>query len=97
VKYGRSAYEAMSCGRNVVVFGSRGGDGFVAPSTFGAMFARNCSGWGTRKLEMSKPDVWNRLEAEILRFEPQAGLENRRLVLEHLDVARHVGDFLRYC
>jgi hypothetical protein len=95
--YGRSAYEAMSCGRNVVVFGQRGGDGFVTRSTFAPMFQRNCSGWGTRKLEMSQPDVWEQLEAEILRFDPDAGIANRRLVEEHLDVEHHVDELLRYC
>lgn len=95
--YGRSAYEAMSCGRNVIVFGQNGGDGFVSPASFPAMFDRNCSGWGTRKLSMSAPDVWERLAEELARFDPAAGAANRQLAIEHVGAARAVERFLAFC
>lgn len=95
--YGRSAYEAMSCGRNVIVFGVNGGDGFVTPAEFGPMFERNCSGWGTRKLERGAADLWERFSAELRRFDPEAGKANRRLAVEQLDVERHLDSFLAHC
>lgn len=94
--YGRSAYEAMSCGRNVVIFGQHGGDGFVTPEDFAPMFDRNCSGWGTRKLALTDPQVWDRLDEELARFSPEAGHANRALAIEHLDVERHLDELLRY-
>lgn len=95
--YGRSAYETMSCGRNVVVFGKNGGDGFVTPADFEPMFERNCSGWGTQKLKLSAPDVWERLGDELKRFSPEAGRLNRRLAVERLEVERHIDSFLAHC
>jgi hypothetical protein len=95
--YGRSAYEAMSCARNVIVFGQNGGDGFITPADFGPMFERNCSGWGTQKLKRSAPEVWEQLAAELKRFHPEAGRANRRLAVEHLEVERHIETFLQHC
>lgn len=95
--YGRSAYEAMSCGRNVIVFGQNGGDGAVTPESFSAMFDRNCSGWATRKLAMNDPDVWERLAEEIARFDPNAGAANRQLAVESVDAGRYIDGFLSAC
>lgn len=95
--YGRSVYEAMSCGRNVIVFGVNGGDGFVTPAEFGPMFERNCSGWGTQKLRRGAEDLWERFSEELRRFDPEAGKANRKLAVEHLEVERHIDSFLAHC
>lgn len=44
ISLGRGCYEAMACGRNVIIFDYRGGDGFVLPETFPIFRKNNCSG-----------------------------------------------------
>jgi len=44
VSLGRGAYEAMACGRNVIIYDYRGGDGFVTPASVPVFRHCNCSG-----------------------------------------------------
>lgn len=44
ISLGRGCYEAMACGRNIIIFDYRGGDGFVTPETFPIFRRKNCSG-----------------------------------------------------
>jgi len=41
---GRTAYEAMACERNVIIFDYNGGDGFVTPENLLEFRKNNCSG-----------------------------------------------------
>jgi len=41
---GRTAYEAMACERNVIIYDYNGGDGFVTPDTILEYRKNNCSG-----------------------------------------------------
>ena len=41
---GRTAYEAMSCGRNVIIYDYNGGDGFAHPHLLPDFRYNNCSG-----------------------------------------------------
>ncbi len=95
--YGRSLYEAMSCGRNVVVFGKSGGDGFVTPDNFDTFFDRNCSGWATRALNFADPEVWRRLGDELRRHDPTLGRALRELVVDRCDVKRQFNRVTDFC
>lgn len=80
---GRSAYEAMSCGRPVLVLGVNGGDGLLTRATFDAAFDRNCSGFGIRALRWDDPSLEAALETELAK--PRDSSEaNRALALEHV-------------
>lgn len=69
---GRTAYEAMSMGRNVVVFDYKGADGFVTPKTILDYRLSNCSGrhggfnWDEAKLREAV-DLYDPLLGPALR------------------------------
>lgn len=46
---GRTAYEAMACNRNVIIFDYKGGDGFVTPDNIHEFNKHNCSGRSQRR------------------------------------------------
>ncbi len=94
---GRSAYEAMACGRNVVVLGVNGGDGFVDRASFAAAFDRNCSGYGIRKLRWDDPHFASQLGAEIDKYSARAGNDTRALAVEHVDSDHFMPGFLDAC
>lgn len=78
VGLGRTAYEAMACGRNVVVFDYNGGDGFVTPETILEMRKNNCSGRRYRH-----PYTVEELKAELLKYSKENGARLRDYVLEN--------------
>jgi len=95
VTLGRGAYEAMSAGRNVVIFDRRdyadvqGADGFVTPDDLPELLRHNCSGrargldWGVDELA----DAFR-------RYDPDVGDALRAFAVEHLDVHRQVEAYL---
>jgi glycosyltransferase involved in cell wall biosynthesis len=76
ITLGRGALEAMAMGRNVVVLGSRGGDGFVDADSFLELRERNFSG-RTRGTRFT-PET---LATEMRRYDPKLGSQLRELVL----------------
>jgi hypothetical protein len=87
VTVGRGAYEAMSAGRNVVIFDRRdydevqGADGFVTPDDLPQLLTHNCSG-RTRSLRWGAPELADALR----RYDPAMGNALRDYAVEHLDV-----------
>jgi len=81
VGLGRSAYEAMSCGRNVVVFDYMGADGFVTPESILEYRKRNCSGRTNRIMYTAQ-----QLHDELGRYDQSLGPRLREYILENNNV-----------
>jgi glycosyltransferase involved in cell wall biosynthesis len=87
ISLGRGAYEAMACGRPVVVADKRGGDGYLHPDFVREWRKNNLSG---RYNKITVDADW--LAGEIRKYEPHHGGMLRGYVEgEHseLSVARH--------
>jgi hypothetical protein len=69
VGLGRSAVEAMACGRNVVVFDYRGGDGMVTADNVDLLKRRNFSGRTHQRWFTA-----DELRAEFERYDPAVNL-----------------------
>lgn len=92
--YGRSAYEAMACGRNVIVFGRNGGDGFMDLETLPKSFERNCSGWGIRSLPKDLGAHLDLMEKEILKYDPHIGLSLHKEIHARTSVDLQIQSFI---
>ena len=87
ISLGRGAYEAMACGRPVVVADVRGGDGYLHPDFVWEWRKNNLSG---RYNKHTVDADW--LAGEILKYEPHHGEMLRSYIeAEHseLSVAQH--------
>lgn len=87
ISLGRGAYEAMACGRPVVVADVRGGEGYVHPDFVWEWRKSNLSGRYNKHVVDVK---W--LVKEIGKYEPHHGAQLRTYVeAEHndLSIARH--------
>lgn len=87
ISLGRGAYEAMACGRPVVVADVRGGDGYLHPDFVWEWRKNNLSG---RYNKYTVDADW--LAGEILKYEPHHGEMLRSYIeAEHseLSVAQH--------
>jgi glycosyltransferase involved in cell wall biosynthesis len=80
VAIGRSALEAMACGRPVLQYSAYGGDGPCRPETAERALAWNYSGLATR----AEPDA-GRLADELSGFGPESGRWSREWVERHHD------------
>lgn len=80
VGIGRSALEAMACGRPVLLYSAYGGDGPCRPETAERALAWNYSGLATR----SEPDA-GRLADELSGIGPELGRWSREWVERHHD------------
>jgi glycosyltransferase involved in cell wall biosynthesis len=95
VTVGRGVYEALACGRNVVVFDRRdydavqGADGFVTPERLPAMIRCNCSGrafgmrWGVDELADA-----------FTAYDPALAGAHRAFAVEHFDVRKSADRYL---
>jgi len=85
----RAAVDAMACGRAVYVFDTFGGDGWVTPDTYGAMEADHFAGQATDRVigveEMAR---------DLTDYDPQMGVANRDLVIQHHSARDHVVELL---
>lgn len=95
VGLGRSAYEAMSCGRPVVVFDDRTyfesmGDGYIR-EIVGLSIQNNCSG---RYSKTTYTPV--QLAAEMLKYKPEDGDYFRNFALKELNIDTMLERYLAY-
>lgn len=84
---GRTAYEAMSMGRNVVVYDYNGADGFVTHETVLEYRKNNCSGRRYKK-ELTADD----LQKLYAQYDPNLNLRN--YILENNNVEKIVQQYL---
>jgi glycosyltransferase involved in cell wall biosynthesis len=89
VGLGRSVYEAMACGRNVVVYDYQGADGFVDTDTIYEYRKRNCSG-RTNRIKLS-PGTFR---YELNRYDPSLGPQLRVYAEAHHDVRQIAEEYL---
>jgi len=95
VSLGRGAYEAMACGRNVLVFDSRHymdmmGDGMLTVDNIGTSKRCNCSGRSFRK----RFDV-QELINEMQKYNPAQGDCNREHALKNMNIKKQVERYLQ--
>ena len=96
VGLGRSAYEALACGRAVIVYDTRvyndkikTADGIVSEGNIAELIKNNLSG-RRYQLDWKVEDIIN----EIKKYNPQMSLFNRRYALENLNVEKQVDKYL---
>lgn len=95
VGLGRSAYEALACGRPLVIYDHREyagslGDGYFL-DCFPASLRCNCSG---RALRLAfSPES---LRAELAKYHPDHGQLARRYAVDYFDMRLHVPRYLAY-
>ena len=89
VGLGRSVYEAMSCGRNAVIYDYQGGDGFVTPENILEFRKKNCSG-RTNRLRYTVDEF-----REVLgQYDPDQAGALRQYVLDNNNVETIVDQYL---
>lgn len=81
ISTGRGVLEAMSCGRPVVSFNQRCGDGYLTPAMYLESRTRNFAGAKCRYDDLNFDD----LIAEIEKYDAADGIVNRYLALMHHD------------
>jgi hypothetical protein len=97
VSLGRGCYEAMACGRPVVIFDKRKyqpqlADGYLTEENFSKFIEKNCSGrWSN--LTMSVDDLVN----EFRKYDKADGAIMRRLAEQHLNVEVQARKILEHC
>ena len=96
VGLGRGIYEAMSCGRNVLIYDGRSymteqpvGDGFMTHINFPLFVKNNCSG---RFLKRSF--TTSKLASELNRYSPANGKNLRRIATHELNIVESVNQYL---
>ncbi len=80
IALGRGAYEAMACGRNVIVYDRNGADGFVTPETILEYRQNNCS--GRRYKRQYTVDT---LKEDILKYDSTLGKKLRAYIIKNND------------
>ena len=86
---GRTAYEAMSCGRNVIIFDYNGGDGFVTPQNVFQFRTNNCSGRYHRHRYTADDLV------ELFKlYDPETGRRLRNYIYRHHNVEKTAQQYL---
>lgn len=83
---GRSCFDAMACGRPVVIYDQREyngnlADGYLHPELFDSFVLHNCSGRYAKKV-LDKAG----LKKEILKYRPEDGRELRKIAEQKLNV-----------
>lgn len=78
ISIGRGVLEAMACGRPVIVFDRRRGDGYINRDTYRRSRMNNLSGRAYTLDCKSKV-----IMGEIKKYNPDDGVTNRSIVLEH--------------
>jgi len=96
ISLGRGVYEAMACGRAVLVLDHRPyqdmlGDGILTEYNFFDMIKFNCSGRAYRRKDLSEI-----LDESLEIYNPLMGIRNRELALEYLNIENQVNKYLQY-
>ena len=86
---GRSALEAMACGRAVYVFGHVGADGWVTPETYAALEQDGFAGLGSKGVIGA-----DALRADLANYEAAMGLANQSLAVRHHDAGKHAAELV---
>ena len=86
---GRSALEAMACGRAVYVFGHIGADGWVTPETYPALERDGFAGLGSRSVADA-----DALRTDLADYDAAMGLANQSLVVRHHDAGKHAAELV---
>lgn len=81
---GRSALEAMACGRAVYVFGHVGADGWVTPETYPALEREGFAGLGSNSVADA-----DALRTDLADYEAAMGVANQSLAVRHHDSGEH--------
>ncbi len=95
VGIGRSAYEAMACGRPVIIFDHREyypscGDGYVK-GMLEKSILNNCSGrYSNRRFDVQQ------MYDEFKKYDPNDGNYFRRFAEESLDIQKNIDKYLEY-
>lgn len=95
VALGRSAYEAMAMGREVLVYDTRGysplktADGLVRSENMNDLLFNNLSG-RRFKINMT-PEL---LKTELLKYDPEQGKKNRQYIFDNMSIERQVIKYL---
>lgn len=80
---GRTAYEAMACERNVIIFDYNGGDGIATPETLLDFRKNNCSG-RYNKFNYTSDDIVSLL----LQYDPKRGALLRKYILDNNNIEK---------
>ena len=95
VGLGRSAYDAMACGRCVLVYDYREymgeflGDGMLTPESIQKSMLCNCSGRSNRLKYNEETFI-----KELHKYSPELGAWGRQFALEHLNIEKAVAAYL---
>lgn len=89
VGLGRSAYEGMSCARNVIVYDYMGADGIITPETIFQYREKNCSG-RTNRIKYTVDEF----REELGKYDPEHGPALRDYILEHNNVEKIADQYL---
>ncbi|MBN1445117.1 MAG: glycosyltransferase [Candidatus Omnitrophica bacterium] len=94
VALGRSAIEAMSCGRVVMVYGNSagviGGDGIITEDNVEELEKNNFSG-RRYNLVYTLENFIN----EFLKYKPEIGFNNRKIVLTYFNLKDRIDELLK--
>lgn len=96
VGLGRSAYEAMACGRTILVYDDRGyfksyADGYLSKKVLDACIYNNLSG-RTSKLQFEASDI----ERELLKYNQLDGDLMREYALKNLNIDLQAEKYIDY-
>lgn len=95
IAYGRCAIEAMATGRNVVIFGVNGGDGYVNESNFWDCAQTNFSGWSKHSLKFDLDSkTVNDLIIEFKKYNPKDAITNYELIRDNFDINKNINKFI---
>lgn len=83
VGLGRTAYEAMACERNVLIYDYNGGDGLATPETLLEYRKNNCSG-RRYKHDYTVEDI----KELLTQYDPTLGKKLRAYINEHNNMAK---------
>ena len=95
---GRSAYDAMACGRPVLVYDYRDymgeslGDGMLTPQSIEKSMSCNCSGRANR-IHFDKQSFM----AELQKYSPELGSWSREFAIKNLNIEQAVQQYLGIC
>ncbi len=95
---GRSAYDAMACGRCVLVYdyreymGEFWGDGMLTPESVERSMLCNCSG---RSFKLKYDEM--SFIAEMQKYSPELAAWSREFALKHLNIKKRTQTYLNIC